>query len=138
MIYWVMCLAGVAVSGYSNTDEESSSSASALRRPPYQTLTKDRMLKLQDHDIKQVAEMLNVSRPFGRTLLMHFNWDAQRLLEVFFDKGKDHVYKAAGLRVEAKNPDHTHPTSSKLNAFLCSMYGQSKTNLIMTNNSATN
>lgn len=60
--------------------------------------------------------MLGVGDAYIRILLMHFDWDSERLLTIFFDKGKEAVYQSAGVRdpeekkEEQKGAEFTCPT----------------------------
>jgi hypothetical protein len=42
---------------------------------------------------RKIATLLKVSSAVSRILLMHFQWNSEKLLTLFFDKGKEQVFK---------------------------------------------
>lgn len=45
----------------------------------------------------------------ARTLLIHFRWDVERVLELFVEDGKDKLFAAAGVKIL----DHSDPFPSE-------------------------
>jgi len=86
-----------------------------IEEEPYKVLSAKDIRVQQDKDIKQVQDVLSVSKPFARSLLMFFLWDLEKLLEIFFSKGKQEVYKRAGL-MEAQSS-----SEEKQEQFECSI-----------------
>jgi hypothetical protein len=66
---------------------------------PYKILDTAGIVAAQQDDINGAAELLDVSVPFARTLLMHFQWDLWKLTDVFFDRGRDQVYKVRYIAI---------------------------------------
>eukprot|EP01125_Pyxidicula_operculata_P015443 TRINITY_DN523_c2_g3_i1.p1 TRINITY_DN523_c2_g3~~TRINITY_DN523_c2_g3_i1.p1 ORF type:complete len:898 (+),score=199.16 TRINITY_DN523_c2_g3_i1:179-2872(+) len=80
---------------------------------PYVVLTESKILEEQEKSIQKVQEVLNISAPFARTLLMFFRWDLSQLLDIFFLKGKTEVYKKAGLLLEEYENLHSSQGDSQ-------------------------
>jgi ariadne-1 len=66
--------------------------APSTREPDYHLLARSAVVSEQHKHISRIAEVLGLTLNQARVLLMHFEWDAERVLTVFFDKGKDALY----------------------------------------------
>ena len=56
-------------------------------------MNRQQLVEFQQKDIDEVANVLSINPRFGRTLLMHFQWNKERVLTLFFEEGKEKVYK---------------------------------------------
>lgn len=53
----------------------------------------DQQLQLRQLEaLREVSTVLEITRPLARALLMKWKWDTPRLIEVFFDKGKEVLF----------------------------------------------
>lgn len=57
------------------------------------------MLLLQKEDLRRVMELLSVREHHARTLLIHHQWDVERLISVYVDRGKSCMFADAGVTV---------------------------------------
>lgn len=44
-------------------------------------------------------ELLSIKEHHARTLLIHYQWDIEKLISVFVEKGKDSLFSGAGVTV---------------------------------------
>lgn len=79
-------------------DELSDDEDMEAERKDFEILSRDDIIEAQEEHMQKVAEVLDIDSSFSRILLMHFEWDSERLLTLFFDKGKEEVYKVCGVR----------------------------------------
>lgn len=57
-------------------------------------------------------ELLSVREHHARTLLIHYRWDVDKLIEVYVEKGKSCMFSEAGLSmVELVDLDSPEPSS---------------------------
>lgn len=58
-------------------------------------------------------ELLSLREHHARTLLIHYRWDVEKILAVLVEKGKDHLFTAAGVPIiEFHNVDSPVSTST--------------------------
>lgn len=63
---------------------------------------------LQKEDLHRIMDLLSLKEHHARTLLIHYRWDVEKILAVLVERGKDHLYVDAGVRVT----DNANPCSS--------------------------
>eukprot|EP01105_Mastigella_eilhardi_P011213 TRINITY_DN2594_c0_g1_i6.p1 TRINITY_DN2594_c0_g1~~TRINITY_DN2594_c0_g1_i6.p1 ORF type:complete len:455 (-),score=84.35 TRINITY_DN2594_c0_g1_i6:364-1659(-) len=63
----------------------------------YRVLSGKDLMRRQQANVQQVREVLSISEAFARTLLRHYKWDSEKLIEQFFELGKEIIYKRAGV-----------------------------------------
>lgn len=68
-----------------------------------------------------MVELLSVKEHHARTLLIHYQWDVEKLFAVFVEKGKESLFSAAGVTVydyrQFGNSSSSH--SSNLTCDVC-------------------
>eukprot|EP01118_Nematostelium_gracile_P017856 TRINITY_DN775_c0_g1_i1.p1 TRINITY_DN775_c0_g1~~TRINITY_DN775_c0_g1_i1.p1 ORF type:complete len:495 (-),score=110.06 TRINITY_DN775_c0_g1_i1:98-1582(-) len=64
----------------------------------FEILSQKDVVESQNEDISKISNLLCVPPPIARILLMFFEWNPERLTTLFFDKGKESVFKHAGVR----------------------------------------
>ncbi|XP_021738548.1 probable E3 ubiquitin-protein ligase ARI2 isoform X2 [Chenopodium quinoa] len=72
--------------------------------PSCQVITSDSLLAAQWDVLQRVMDLLMVGVHHARTLLIHYHWDVDKLVTVFVEKGKDHLFAEAGVKM-VKCPD---------------------------------
>ncbi|VVB10382.1 unnamed protein product [Arabis nemorensis] len=82
--------------GIANDEEPVSSSS---RRSTTQVITQESLLAAQREDLQKVMELMSVKEHHARTLLIHYQWDVDKLFAVFVEKGKDSLFSGAGVTV---------------------------------------
>ncbi|CAI0558753.1 unnamed protein product [Linum tenue] len=65
---------------------------------PYKVITRESLLTAQKKDLQRVMEYFSVKEKHARTLLIHYRWDVDVLLEYLVEHGKERLYSKAGLR----------------------------------------
>lgn len=67
---------------------------------------------MQSKDLLTVMDLLSVSEHHARTLLIHYRWDVDKVIEVYVEKGKSCMFSEAGLSiVELIDLDQLEPSS---------------------------
>ncbi|ESQ32692.1 hypothetical protein EUTSA_v10005453mg [Eutrema salsugineum] len=64
-----------------------------------QIITKESLVLAQKEVLARVMELLSVKENQARTLLIHYQWNVNKLIGVYGDRGKDSLFKSAGLTV---------------------------------------
>lgn len=64
-----------------------------------QVITKESLVAAQKEVLVRVMELLSVKENQARVLLIHYQWNVDKLLSVFIDNGKDRLFSCAGLTV---------------------------------------
>ncbi|CAH2076863.1 unnamed protein product [Thlaspi arvense] len=80
-------------------NEESDLQPLSSQRSATQVITQDSLLAAQREDLQRVMELLSVKEHHARTLLIHYQWDVEKLFAVFVEKGKDSLFSGAGVTV---------------------------------------
>ncbi|XP_010447094.1 PREDICTED: probable E3 ubiquitin-protein ligase ARI1 isoform X2 [Camelina sativa] len=62
-----------------------------------QVITQESLLAAQREDLLRVMDLLSIKEHHARTLLIHYQWDVEKLFAVFVEKGKDSLFSAAGV-----------------------------------------
>ncbi|KAF8049614.1 hypothetical protein N665_2169s0004 [Sinapis alba] len=87
---------------YDNYEHESST------KPTSQIITNESLVAAQKEVLVRVMELFTLKKSQARTLLIHYQWNFDKLLDVYGERGKDNLFKTAGLTVF----DH-HPSLSE-------------------------
>ncbi|KAH7849521.1 hypothetical protein Vadar_019043 [Vaccinium darrowii] len=83
-------------------------------------ITKDSLLAAQRDDLKRVMDLLSVKEHHARTLLIHYRWDADEVFAVFVEKGKECLFKEAGVTVGEHNDiSSVHSSSGDVMCIIC-------------------
>ncbi|KNA13049.1 hypothetical protein SOVF_120280 [Spinacia oleracea] len=69
-----------------------------------QVITSDSLWAAQWNILQKVMDLLMVGVHHARTLLIHYHWNVDKLVTVFVDKDKDHLFAEAGVKM-LKCPD---------------------------------
>ncbi|KAG2283731.1 hypothetical protein Bca52824_054951 [Brassica carinata] len=72
-----------------------------------QIITMESLVAAQKEVLVRVMESLSVKESQARTLLIHYQWNVDNLFAVYIERGKDSLFKSAGLSV------FDHPSLSK-------------------------
>ncbi|XP_010432423.1 PREDICTED: probable E3 ubiquitin-protein ligase ARI1 [Camelina sativa] len=62
-----------------------------------QVITQESLLAAQREDLLRVMDLLSIKEHHARTLLIHYQWDVEKLFAVFVEKGKDSLFSSAGV-----------------------------------------
>lgn len=89
-------------------------------RPSCQVITRDSLLAAHWEVLERVMDLLAVGVHHARTLLIHYHWDVDKIVTVLVEKGKDHLFAEAGVKM-VQCPDlGTYPLpSSTLFCHVC-------------------
>ncbi|GLT96025.1 hypothetical protein SLE2022_136740 [Rubroshorea leprosula] len=60
-------------------------------------ITKDSLLAAQKEDLRKVMDLLSLKEHHARTLLIHYQWDVERLIAVLVEKGKSRLFSEVGV-----------------------------------------
>ncbi|KAH7524041.1 hypothetical protein FEM48_Zijuj06G0076200 [Ziziphus jujuba var. spinosa] len=66
-------------------------------RPAFKIITKESLMAAQKEDLRMVMDVLSLKEHVARTLLIHYRWDAEKLLEVLVEEGKEKLYADVGV-----------------------------------------
>ncbi|XP_022768863.1 probable E3 ubiquitin-protein ligase ARI2 isoform X4 [Durio zibethinus] len=82
-------------------------------------ITKESLLATQREDLHRVMDLLSLKEHHARTLLIHYCWDVDKVLEVLVEYGKDKLFAAAGVQML---DDHAYfPCQSSSSTFACNI-----------------
>uniref|UniRef100_A0A1J3CD46 RBR-type E3 ubiquitin transferase n=1 Tax=Noccaea caerulescens TaxID=107243 RepID=A0A1J3CD46_NOCCA len=102
-------------------NEESDLQPTSSKKSSTQVITQESLLAAQREDLQRVVELLSVKEHHARTLLIHYQWDVEKLFAVFVEKGKESLFSAAGVTVydyrQFGNSSSSH--SSNLTCDVC-------------------
>ncbi|CAN1126794.1 Probable E3 ubiquitin-protein ligase ARI2 [Linum perenne] len=87
---------------------------SASNSSLYKVITRESLLAAQRKDLQSVMDLFSIKEKHARTLLIHYQWDVDLLLEFLVEHGKEKLYAKAGLRImedenkvaDFDSPDH--------------------------------
>lgn len=74
-----------------------------------QIITNESLVAAQKEVLVRVMELLTLKKSQARTLLIHYRWNVDKLLDVYSERGKESLFKTAGLTVFA----HTSLSESR-------------------------
>lgn len=75
---------------------------------------------MQRDDLKRVMDLLSVKEHHARTLLIHYRWDVDEVFAVFVEKGKECLFKEAGVTVGEHNDiSSVHSSSGDVMCIIC-------------------
>ncbi|XP_020881926.1 putative E3 ubiquitin-protein ligase ARI4 [Arabidopsis lyrata subsp. lyrata] len=77
---------------YNNAEE---SVLQQPREPTSQVITKEALVAAQKEVMVRVMELLSVKENQARTLLIHYQWNVDKLFSVYIDQGKDLLFSCA-------------------------------------------
>ncbi|KAH0940727.1 hypothetical protein HID58_000364 [Brassica napus] len=86
-----------SLGGIDNDDSEFHAASS--KKSTTQVITQESLLAAQREDLLRVMELLSIKEHHARTLLIHYQWDIEKLISVFVEKGKDSLFSGAGVTV---------------------------------------
>ncbi|KAG9150387.1 hypothetical protein Leryth_014563 [Lithospermum erythrorhizon] len=66
-------------------------------------ITKESLMAAQKNDLQRVMDLLLVKEHYARTLLIHFRWDAYKIVDILFERGKEWLFSAAGVPMAIDN-----------------------------------
>ncbi|XP_057456360.1 probable E3 ubiquitin-protein ligase ARI1 isoform X2 [Lotus japonicus] len=78
------------------------------KAPTSQVITKESLLAAQRDDLRRVMEMLSVREQHARTLLIYHRWDVEKLFAVYVDRGKEFLFREAGVSVDEHRDSVVH------------------------------
>ncbi|KAL7585564.1 probable E3 ubiquitin-protein ligase ARI2 isoform X1 [Lactuca sativa] len=78
-------------------NEDSDSQWAPPKGSSSKVITKESLLAAQREDLRRVMELLSLREHHARTLLIHYRWDVEKIFAVLVEKGKDRLFKEAGL-----------------------------------------
>jgi ariadne-1 len=85
-----------------------------------QVITQESLLAAQREDLLRVMELLSIKEHHARTLLIHYQWDVEKLFAVFVEKGKDSLFSGAGVTVfDYQYGNSSFPQSSQMSCDVC-------------------
>ena len=118
------------------SDENESRKRRISREFVYQVLSIEQIEKQMQESIEQIRNVIDLPSATIRTLLKHFRWDTQKLLEQLFDSNRDQLFNEIGIVVVTdstnKNKRRRLRSARKEEAFclicylsvrLCEMFG---------------
>lgn len=67
-----------------------------------------------------MMELLSIKEHHARTLLIHYQWDVEKLFAVFVENGKDSLFSGAGVTVfDNQYDDSSFSHSSRMSCDVC-------------------
>ncbi|XP_059647719.1 probable E3 ubiquitin-protein ligase ARI1 isoform X2 [Cornus florida] len=82
-------------------------------------ITKESLLVAQREDLQRVVDLLSLRERDARTLLIHYQWDVEKLLAVLVEKGKASLFAQAGVTDIEHRDLESPPSSSKVMCDIC-------------------
>lgn len=83
-------------------------------------ITKESLLAAQKEDLRTVMDLVSLKEHHARTLLIHYQWDVERLLAVLVEKGKSSLFTEAGITlVEHLDADSPLTSSITVSCDIC-------------------
>ncbi|XP_010530857.1 PREDICTED: probable E3 ubiquitin-protein ligase ARI2 isoform X2 [Tarenaya hassleriana] len=77
------------------------------REPTAKVITKESLLVAQREFMRRVMDLLSLKEHHARTLLIHYQWDVEKLFSVLVERGKDDLFAAAGVSVVERQQDNS-------------------------------
>lgn len=71
----------------------------------YKILSMEELVDTQQESICKVSELVQLGSPEARILLMSYSWDVEKLMNQFFELGRDVICKKAGIVVTEDSLD---------------------------------
>ncbi|CAK9178574.1 unnamed protein product [Ilex paraguariensis] len=99
---------GDSLDGYQESPETEFQSPSG-KGPSCKVITKQSLLAAQREELQRAMDLLSMKEHHARTLLIHYRWNIDKVFTLFIDKGRDHLYKEAGVTMG----EHTDLSSSQ-------------------------
>ena len=84
---------------FNNSEENESRKRKMSREFVYQVLSIEEIVKQMQECIEQIRNVIDLPSATIRTLLKHFRWDTQKLLEQLFDSNRDQLFNDIGIIV---------------------------------------
>ncbi|KAJ4962158.1 hypothetical protein NE237_022097 [Protea cynaroides] len=84
-----------------------------------QVITKESLLIAQREELHRVMDLLKLSEQHARTLLIYHRWDAEKLIAVLVEKGKDQLFAEAGVSMVEQKVDFSLQSSSTIMCNIC-------------------
>ncbi|KAK9113196.1 hypothetical protein Scep_020715 [Stephania cephalantha] len=94
----------------------------ATRSPPSSNkvvIRKEHLLLAQMGDLRRVMDLLKLREQHARTLLIHYRWDVDRLVEVLAEMGKDRLFAQAGVILPGNTTTPLLQSSSIITCNIC-------------------
>ena len=63
--------------------------------------------------------MLSLKEHHARTLLIHYQWDVDKVFAIFVERGKERVFVEAGITLEEKNENPSSDPSTEYTCEIC-------------------
>ncbi|KFK33684.1 hypothetical protein AALP_AA5G046200 [Arabis alpina] len=82
-----------------------------------QVITKESLVAAQKEVLVRVMDLLSVKENQARILLIHYQWNVDKLFSVFIDYGKDRLFSCAGLTVF--DPSLIYSKKKKMTCDIC-------------------
>ncbi|GAB2291336.1 Probable E3 ubiquitin-protein ligase ari2 [Dionaea muscipula] len=99
-------------------DLDNDPSLHSAGRSSSKVITKDCLLAAQREDLQRIMDMLSLKEHHARTILIHYRWDVEMSLSVLVERGKDHLFAEAGVKV-VEDCDPCSSLSSSLYCEIC-------------------
>lgn len=100
-------------------EEESDLQHVSFRESTSQVITKESLIAAQKEILVRVMEFLSVKEKHARILLIHYQWNVDKLFSVYADRGKDHLFACAGLTVFDPCLAKSKRTTKKMTCGIC-------------------
>ncbi|KAJ4877869.1 putative E3 ubiquitin-protein ligase ARI3 [Raphanus sativus] len=69
-----------------------------------QLITNESLVAAQKEVLARVMDLLTVKKSQARTLLIHYQWNVDKLVDVYSEKGREILFKTVGLTVFDRRP----------------------------------
>ncbi|CAH8356573.1 unnamed protein product [Eruca vesicaria subsp. sativa] len=86
-----------------------------------QIITNETLVAAQKEVLVKVMDFFTLKKSQARTLLIHYQWNVDKLLDVYGEKGKESLFKTAGLTVFARTslPESRYSLRKKMACDIC-------------------
>lgn len=74
---------------------------------------------MQKEDLQRIVDLLSLKEHHARTLLIHYQWDADKVFAIFVERGKEKLYAEAGISIEEKDENPASDPSTEYTCEIC-------------------
>ncbi|KAK4352025.1 hypothetical protein RND71_027543 [Anisodus tanguticus] len=100
-------------------EPESDDDLSCGKAPSCRVIRKESLLAAQKEDLQRVVDLLSLKEHHARTLLIHYQWDVDKVFAIFVETGKEKLYAEAGVTLEEKDENPASDPSIEFTCEIC-------------------
>ncbi|XP_059279220.1 probable E3 ubiquitin-protein ligase ARI2 [Lycium ferocissimum] len=100
-------------------EPESDDDLACGKAPSCRVIRKESLLAAQKEDLQRVVDLLSLKEHHARTLLIHYQWDVDKVFAIFVERGKEKLYAEAGVTLEEKDENPATDPSTEFTCEIC-------------------